>query len=249
MPVLLLTKPAMVAAWKDARPLPDQRTDAAAKALARAPIKPGRFLYSNLGYILIGAAIERIVGVPYESALRSHVLEPLGITSGSFGPPPGLWGHAGRLLPLGPLGALDIGRGGPADPGDVESDNPAVMAPAGRLHLTLEDADGVGRLQRRSTSPAPQDPGSRPAAPLRDLIEPSPGCPAFLLRHVGWDDWLHPCWIRSLSRPRRLEAYSLRGSREGFVVAKLAVVACAIVVHPGRSDFRPSDAFAHRAPR
>jgi len=134
-----LTKAEMVSAWKDMRPLPEQRSEVASKALARAPRKPGRFLYSNLGYILIGAAIERITGVPYESALRTHVFEPLGIASAGFGPPPVVWGHGGRMIALGPLGLFDLGRGDPADPEQVESDNPAVMTPAGRMHLTLED--------------------------------------------------------------------------------------------------------------
>lgn len=134
-----LTRRQMNAGWKDARPLPDQRTDVTATALAHAPHRPGRYLYSNLGYMVIGAAIERITGTTYEAALAAHVLEPLGITSAGFGPPPGLWGHTGRTLLLGPLGGADLGRGKPGDPEGVESDNPAVFASAGRLHLTLED--------------------------------------------------------------------------------------------------------------
>ncbi len=134
-----LTKTEMLAAWRDARPLPELRTETAATALARPPSRPGRFLYSNLGYIVIGAAIERITGLAFEIALAAHVLEPLGIASGGFGPPPDLWGHGGRMLALGPLGLVDLGRGRPADPAPVRSDNPAIMTPAGRLHLTLED--------------------------------------------------------------------------------------------------------------
>lgn len=134
-----LTRAEMLAGWRDERPLTKQRSETAAAALARAPRRPGRFVYSNLGYIVIGAAIERITGLAYESALAAHVLEPLGISSGGFGPPPDLWGHGGRMLALGPLGLVDLGRGRPADPAEVRSDNPAVMSPAGRLHLDLED--------------------------------------------------------------------------------------------------------------
>jgi D-alanyl-D-alanine carboxypeptidase len=134
-----LSRAEMRAAWQDTRPLEEQRTDVAAGALARPPRRRGRFLYSNLGYIVIGAAIERIANLVFESALQTHVLEPLGITSAGFGPPPLLWGHGGRILALGPLGLIDIGRGGPADPDGVRSDNPAVLSPAGRLHLSLAD--------------------------------------------------------------------------------------------------------------
>lgn len=128
-----------IAGLSDTRPLPEQRTEVVVAALSRAPRRPGRFLYSNLGYIVVGAAIERITGVSFEAALGTHVLEPLGIASGGFGPPDGLWGHGGRMLALGPLGLVDLGGGVPADPTLPESDNPPVMAPAGRLHLTLED--------------------------------------------------------------------------------------------------------------
>jgi CubicO group peptidase (beta-lactamase class C family) len=134
-----LSRSELLAAWMDARPLLEQRTEVTARALARPPRRPERFLYSNLGYIVIGAAIERITGLPFEAALTKHVLEPLGITSGGFGPPPELWGHGGRMLALGPLGMFDLGGGAPADPGQAMSDNPAVMSPAGRLYLTLAD--------------------------------------------------------------------------------------------------------------
>jgi D-alanyl-D-alanine carboxypeptidase len=129
----------MKAAFRDAAPLVEQRTAVTAAAFARPPRRPGRFLYSNLGYIVIGAAIERITGLPFESALALHVLDPLEIGSAGFGPPPDLWGHGGRMLALGPLGLFDIGGGAPADPERIESDNPGVMSPAGRLHITLED--------------------------------------------------------------------------------------------------------------
>lgn len=129
----------MLAALRDPRPLPEQRTEVAAMALAQPPRRRGHFGYSNLGYILIGAAIERITGLPYEAALVRRVLDPLGITSAGFGPPAEIWGHGGPMLVLGPLGAFDLGRVRPADPSSPESDNPPVMGPAGRLHLSLAD--------------------------------------------------------------------------------------------------------------
>lgn len=130
-----LSRAEMLEAWKDTRPLTAQRTQAAASALARPPRSRGAFRYSNLGYIVVGAAIDRIAGMPFEDALRAHLLEPLGITSAGFGPPPEIWGHRPRFQ----IGSLAIGRGSPAQPGLARSDNPAVMTPAGRLHLTLTD--------------------------------------------------------------------------------------------------------------
>ncbi|MGF1614296.1 MAG: serine hydrolase domain-containing protein [Gammaproteobacteria bacterium] len=133
-----LTGAGMRAAWQDRAPLAQQRSAIAARTLARPPGPRGRFLYSNLGYILIGAAIDRIVatgGADYESALATDVLHPLGITSHGFGPPPENLGHHCRFR----VASLILGRGAPADPAIAESDNPPVMNPAGRLHLSLAD--------------------------------------------------------------------------------------------------------------
>ena len=90
-----LSRATMAAASRDTRPLREQRTQVTAAALARPPRRPGRFLYSNLGYIVVGAAIERITGLEFESALTTHVFAPLGISSGGFGPPPAAVGSRG----------------------------------------------------------------------------------------------------------------------------------------------------------
>lgn len=122
------------AATDDAAP-DVQRTVVAASALARPPHRHGRFVYSNLGYIVAGAAIERLVEMPYEAALVAQVLAPLGVASAGFGPPPDIWGHAARKQ----VGGLCVGAGLPVNPDDDGADNPVVMSPAGRLHVTLAD--------------------------------------------------------------------------------------------------------------
>lgn len=46
---------------------------------------PGtRFLYSNIGYAILGATLGRVAGVPYTTWERTHVLEPLGMTRTRF---------------------------------------------------------------------------------------------------------------------------------------------------------------------
>jgi CubicO group peptidase (beta-lactamase class C family) len=82
-----------VAYLRDERPPVDQRTEVAAELFARAPQGTGEFRYSNPSYTVAGAAIERIAGEPYESALHAHLFQPLGITTAGFGPPPALRGH------------------------------------------------------------------------------------------------------------------------------------------------------------
>ena len=133
-----LSRGELVAGLRDPRPLRDQRTSVIARALSQPPARPGRFRYSNLGYIVAGAAVERITGATFEDALIAHVLEPLGITTAGFGPPARVLGHGGRLPITGAVGMV-VGRGRPAERTDPASDNPPVMAPAGRLHLTLQD--------------------------------------------------------------------------------------------------------------
>jgi len=50
-------------------------------ATERPQFKPGtRFLYSNDGYILLGAIIQKASGESYASYLRQHIFEPAGMT-------------------------------------------------------------------------------------------------------------------------------------------------------------------------
>jgi CubicO group peptidase (beta-lactamase class C family) len=47
---------------------------------------PGtRFAYSNAGYILLGAVIEKVTGKPWQDALRTTVLDPLGLKETGYG--------------------------------------------------------------------------------------------------------------------------------------------------------------------
>ncbi len=120
---------------RSATPIVDQRRDLAHVTLREAPRNPGKTRYSNLGYTLVGSAIEKITGTTFEEALTAHVLEPLGIRSGGFGAPPSPSGHRGRLA----LGGTHLGRGRPVPASDPRSDNPPIMSPAGRLHINVHD--------------------------------------------------------------------------------------------------------------
>lgn len=122
----------LIAARSDTRTLPEQRAALAAKALTAAPTGPrGAFAYGNANYILVGAAIERITGAPWEDAMRSELYAPLNLTSAGFGPPPGRdnpWAHRmiGETRTAIP----------PEHPG---ADNPAALGPAGTAHMSLAD--------------------------------------------------------------------------------------------------------------
>ena len=145
----------MRAHWLDETPLEAQRSALTAAALSVAPGPRGRFRYSNLGYIVVGAAIDRLSGRSFEAALQHYILDPLSMTSVGYGPPSDIHGHHARLR----LGGFLAWPGKPAPPDVAESDNPRVFSSAGTVHLTLSDwsrfvqlflTDGGGLLQPSS---------------------------------------------------------------------------------------------------
>lgn len=112
-----------------------QRAAVVAWALARPPAGPrGAYRYSNLGYVVAGAAAERAADGAYEALLVARVLAPLGITSAGFGAA----GTAGRDdQPLGHRTAWLVRRTA-VEPGPA-ADNPPVFSPAGRAHMSIGD--------------------------------------------------------------------------------------------------------------
>ena len=64
----------------------ERRIEALAWALKQPPAQQrGKFLYSNLGYMIAGAVIERLLDQSYESLMMERVITPLGITTAGFG--------------------------------------------------------------------------------------------------------------------------------------------------------------------
>lgn len=111
------------------------RTSAVHALLSRPPaVTPGsRYLYSNAGYMMVGAALERITDTDWETLMQARLFNPLGMPSCGFGAPatPGRvdqpWGHT-----------LRNGRPTPVAPGPA-ADNPPSIGPAGTVHCSLVD--------------------------------------------------------------------------------------------------------------
>jgi len=106
-----------------------QRTRLAEGFLSKPPGgTTGEYVYSNLGYMIAGAALDRIatrLGEEDYEALFLSRLVPAGEGWG-FGPPQdGIEGHA-----KGWFGIKAQGKG-------LEADNPPALAPAGTLHAPL----------------------------------------------------------------------------------------------------------------
>lgn len=123
------------------RELDDPRQERIAhvnKALAQAPVGPAgqTFTYSNNGYIVAGAMLEQVLGKPWEALIREHLFAPLNLDSAGIGAP----GRAG--VPIQPVGhaAGPTGALMPFPVGSPVTDNPAVVGPAGRVHMSMADA-------------------------------------------------------------------------------------------------------------
>jgi CubicO group peptidase (beta-lactamase class C family) len=60
---------------------PDDFATLLAGGISLAWPAESRFEYSNLGYAILGRVIERVTGIAYDEAVRSRLLEPLGMTA------------------------------------------------------------------------------------------------------------------------------------------------------------------------
>ena len=167
--------------WKDGRPLPEQRSDVVERALQQPPVSLGKFVYSNLSYVVVGAAIDRMMGFSFEDALKRYVLDPLDIRTAGFGAPEDNFGHRPRIY----LDVLGLGllKGRPTDSSNVKrSDNPPVLSSAGTLHLSLEDWNSLIRIFLVDNDTKLLDKES-----LEKIFEPPvPFSPMVL----GWMQWL-----------------------------------------------------------
>jgi CubicO group peptidase (beta-lactamase class C family) len=114
--------------------LPQQRLEIARQALSRPPKIPPdtKYWYSNVGYILAGAVLEQLTGRAWEDLMRERLFQPLGISTGGFGPPGAdgktdqPWGHS-----------LVVGK--PIDPVSPAAQLPLFYGPAGLAHMKITD--------------------------------------------------------------------------------------------------------------
>lgn len=116
----------------------EERKAFARLALAMTPMGAmgATFEYSNNGYVVAGAMLEAKLGKSWEDLIRTHLFEPLQLSTAGFGAP----GQKGKTdQPVGH--AKDpSSEGRQAYPiGGLVTDNPVVLGPAGRVHMSLQD--------------------------------------------------------------------------------------------------------------
>lgn len=105
-------------------------------ALMQKPVAAlgARHAYSNNGYVVVGAMLEKLTGKSWETLIQGEVFAPLGLKRAGHGAPgtPGLNDQ--------PMGHVVLeGHRRPRPPGGPDDDNIAAMGPAGAVHMPLAD--------------------------------------------------------------------------------------------------------------
>jgi CubicO group peptidase (beta-lactamase class C family) len=91
--------------------------------------EPGAFNYSNAGYIIVGAMLERVMGKAWEQLMHERLFKPLNMRSAGFGvaakerKTDQPWGHVWRVDKFVPR----------------YGDNPPALGPAGTVHCSIRD--------------------------------------------------------------------------------------------------------------
>ena len=161
---------------------------------------PGaRTLYSDLGFIVLGRAIELAAFGPLDRLLRSHVTGPLGMADTGYLPLSSLPGDsAWRIVPTGWSDARDLEKVGLVDDENAAAmggiaGHAGVFSTASDLFLfareILRAGKGEGRLFHRGAARA-----------MSERVPEPPGCP----RTLGWDTPTPPSQAGSRFSPRTI---------------------------------------------
>ncbi|HBC87888.1 MAG TPA: penicillin-binding protein [Lentisphaeria bacterium] len=118
-------------AWEENGTPTQQRYEFARAVLAYPlAVTPGtKMIYSNSGYAIVSAMIERAIGEPWEHLATEKLFSPLHMDSAGFGPPGTKdevdqpWGHTKTESVKTPS----------------QKDNPPAISAAGRVHCSLDD--------------------------------------------------------------------------------------------------------------
>ncbi|MBI4803962.1 MAG: beta-lactamase family protein [Desulfovibrio sp.] len=95
---------------------------------------PGaRFEYSNMGYVIAGAMIERAAGRTWDELMVERIFSPLGLSTAGLGCQASL----GKVDA--PLGHIMIDGKAQALLAGPNCDNPSIIGPAGIAHLSILD--------------------------------------------------------------------------------------------------------------
>ncbi len=200
------------------------------QSLSMAPAgAPGAsFAYPNNGFIIAATLAEQRTGKLWETLIREEVFAPLGMDSADFGPPPSTDEHSPEN-PIGHRNAL-LGRRPVAVGARPDADNPVVLGPAGRAHMTLADLTAFGLAHARGLARSPDAlPGYLTTESWRLLHTPPSGSDYA----VGW--------------VRRADGTSWHNGSNSLFYAELSVNSSALTAAASVTNWAAAEAAVTRA--
>ena len=106
----------------------ENRLSVIQKALEPAPRNIGKYGYSNIGYMLVGAFAENATEKSWEELIHNKLFEPLDMQSAGFGAP-------SKSKPA----THPFGHGGAKSLTPTAHDNAPALGPAGTVHCSMSD--------------------------------------------------------------------------------------------------------------
>jgi CubicO group peptidase (beta-lactamase class C family) len=154
------------------------------------------FQYANLGYVIVGAMLEKVSGAAWEHLITTRIFEPLGLKTAGLGPQ----ATFGRYdAPVGHRVDDEDGKVTPI-PWGPAADAPAVVGPAGIAHMSIADFAtwagwnaGGGRRGPALVRPETLQRLHRAHVKTPVIEKPKPGTPKTGEYALGWGiakmDW------------------------------------------------------------
>lgn len=165
-------------------------------AFAIAPVRPPgvRFQYSDINFIVLGALVERISGMPLDQYAFTHIIQPLGLTHSRYLPPrewipriaPTQWEHGASASGV---------PGSKTFPGDVmlrgvvhDPTSRRMGGVAGHAGLFM-DADDLAIYAQNLLDRLAGRPSKFPLSRrvLQKMVAPEQPATGTALRGFGWD--------------------------------------------------------------
>lgn len=173
--------------------------------------EPGtKFAYANMGYVAVGAMIERVGGKTWEELVTERLFRPLKLETAGLGPQASL----GKVdAPLGHFivnGKVKVLLAGPY------GDNPPIIGPAGTSHMSILDFArwagwnaGEGKRGPNLVKPDTMRKLHTPVISMPPKKDAAPGTPSEGKYALGWGeltpDWApHPLLYHGGSNVRNL---------------------------------------------
>jgi CubicO group peptidase (beta-lactamase class C family) len=151
---------------------------------------PGtKFSYSNLGYSVAGAVLERVSGKTWDELIRERIFVPLGLKTAGLGPQSSL----GKVDA--PLGHSFVGGKVKAFLAGPNGDGPAIIGPAGIAHMSIMDFAkwagwnaGQGKRKPVLVKPEMIRKLHTPVIDMPEKKDAAPGTPARGRYGLGWGE-------------------------------------------------------------